>query len=145
MALTLRWIDSTTLKVDGECLGPATLGRSAAEVARLPVRVGNGQAEVGELFEVEGDGSDGEVAFEGDLRSVRDLAQGMKSGRVVVRGDAGDGLGAEMAGGSIEVEGSAGGLARGGDGRAVRSGSGGMRGTSRARPCRGRGWGCGTG
>ena len=74
----------------------------------MPIPVGNGRAEVGELFEVSGDGEDGQVAFEGDLRSVRELAGGMASGRVVVRGDAGDGLGAGMMGGSIEVEGSAG-------------------------------------
>ena len=109
MALTLRWIGSTRLAVDGSGLGPETLAGPAAEVARMTVPVGNARAEVGELFRVEGDGGDGEILFEGDLRSVRDLARGMASGRVVVRGDAGDGLGGGMLGGSIEVWGSAGG------------------------------------
>ncbi len=108
MALTLRWLGSTRLNVDGRGLRADLLARPAAEVARDPVAVGNALGHLGDLFRVDGDGSDGRVVFEGDLRSVRDLGSNMEGGRLEVRGDAGAGLGSALAGGSIEVFGSTG-------------------------------------
>ena len=56
MPMTLRWQQATSLAVEAECLRPETMsGLSAVEAARLPVRVGNATAEVGDLFRVEGD------------------------------------------------------------------------------------------
>ncbi|MBX6314344.1 MAG: formylmethanofuran dehydrogenase subunit C, partial [Isosphaeraceae bacterium] len=109
MPLTLRWKGSTTLAVEADGLRPDTLaGLSAAEAARLPAVVGNISAELGELFEVAGDGADGHLVLEGDLRAVRGIGRGMASGRLTVQGDAGTHLGAGMSGGMIEVEGSVG-------------------------------------
>jgi len=108
MPMTLRRQGGGGPIVDGDGLRPETLNGPAADARRLRVPVGNSTAEVGELFEVDGDGGDGHLIFEGDLRSVRGLAAGMASGRVEVRGDAGPALGRGMAGGSIDVEGSAG-------------------------------------
>ena len=108
MPLTLTWKGPIGRPVDGEGLRPDTLGGPSAEVARLLVPAGNSTVELGELFRVEGDGGDGHLIFEGDLRPVRGLAGGMASGRVEVRGDAGPRLGSGMLGGSIEVVGSAG-------------------------------------
>ncbi len=108
MPLTLRWKGPIGCPVEGDGLHPGSMAGPAAEVARLRVPAGRGPAELGELFRIEGDGGDGHLIFEGDLRPVRGLAGGMGSGRVEVRGDAGPRLGAGMVGGSIEVEGSAG-------------------------------------
>lgn len=109
MPLTLRWRSATTLSVAGADLSPDTLEALApTNVARRPVRVGNGSAELGELFAIEGDASDGHLVLEGDLRRVDRIGAGMSRGRITVWGDAGPELGAEMAGGAIEVEGSAG-------------------------------------
>ena len=108
MPLTLTWNGPIGRPIDGEGLRPETLSGPAAEVARLWIPAGNGSIELGELFRVDGDGGDGLLIFEGDLRPVRGLASGMGSGRVVVRGDVGPRLGVGMLGGSIEVEGSAG-------------------------------------
>jgi len=108
MPLTLEWKGPIGRPVDGEGLRPETMAGAAREVARLPVPAGNATAELGELFRVEGDGSDGHLIFEGDLRPVRGLASGMAWGRVELRGEAGPRLASGMLGGSVEVEGSAG-------------------------------------
>jgi formylmethanofuran dehydrogenase subunit C len=109
MPLRLLWSGSTTLPVEAEGLRPDALAALApAEVARLRLPVGNATAELGELFRVEGDGADGLLAFEGDLRHVRRLGAAMASGTLTVRGDAGPHLGAGMTGGTIEVVGSVG-------------------------------------
>ncbi len=108
MPLTLSWAGATRLPVEADALRPdALMGLTAAEVAGRVLPVGNGTAEVGELFRVSGDGSD-ELVVEGDLRSVRGLGQGLTSGMLTVRGDAGSYLGAEMSGGTIVVAGNVG-------------------------------------
>lgn len=109
MPLTLRWNGSTTLQVEGEALRPeAMAGLSSAEIMRVRMAVGNGSAELGELFAVEGDAGDGRVRLEGDLSHVRRIGRGMASGGIEVRGDVGPGLGSGMSGGAIVVEGRAG-------------------------------------
>lgn len=109
MALTLRWKDATTLPVEAEGLRPESLRTlDAAEVARLPLRVGNATAALGDLFDATGDPADGELRLEGDMRPVRALGSGMTEGTIAVRGAIGRHLGAGMSGGTIDVEGAAG-------------------------------------
>lgn len=108
MPLTLTWTASTTLPVEGGSLRPDVLTAGASDAARTPIRVGNATAELGDLFRVEGDGSDGALVLAGDLRSVRRIGRGMVSGSLTVRGDVGPGLGQGMHGGRVEVFGSAG-------------------------------------
>lgn len=109
MALTLRWRSSTTLVVDGSPLKPETFReRTSADAARAALRVGNASAEVGDLFDLEGDAADGSLVVEGDLTHVHKLGRGMASGSLKVRGDVGPQLGAEMKGGLLELDGSCG-------------------------------------
>jgi formylmethanofuran dehydrogenase subunit C len=109
MALTLRWRSSTTLPVDGSPLQPETFReRTSADAARVTLRVGNATAEVGDLFEVEGDAADGSLVVEGDLTHVDKLGRGMAAGSLKIRGDVGPRLGAEMAGGLLDLDGSCG-------------------------------------
>ncbi|MDR3621008.1 MAG: formylmethanofuran dehydrogenase subunit C [Paludisphaera borealis] len=109
MALTLRWRSSTTLPVDGSPLKPETFReRTSADAARVALRVGNATAEVGDLFEIEGDAADGALVVEGDLTHVCRLGRGMATGSLKVRGDVGPQLGAEMAGGLLDLDGSCG-------------------------------------
>jgi len=108
MPLTLRPRAAAGPMIDGDALRPENLAGPAVEASRVRLPVGNATAEVGELFEVGGDGGDGRLIFEGDFRRVRGLVSRMTSGRVEVRGDAGPALGSGMVGGSIEVEGSVG-------------------------------------
>ena len=84
----------------------AFLGRAPDEVARSIVRIGNQDAELGDVFSVDRDGSE-TLTLEGDLRHVRGIGRGMERGTLVVRGLAGPYLGAGMSGGEIEVHGDA--------------------------------------
>ncbi len=108
MPLVMRWRGATSAPVGGEVIRPDGLGGSVEEAARVSIPVGNGRAELAELFDLEGDGGDGQILLEGDLRTVHGLGAGMTSGRLEVRGDVGHRLGEAMAGGSIEVSGSVG-------------------------------------
>ena len=109
MPLTLRWNGSTTRPVSGHSLRPDVLATvSGAEAARIDVAVGNGSAETGELFAIAGDASDGLLILEGDLSNVRGIGEGMTTGAITIRGDAGPGLGVRMKGGTIDVLGSVG-------------------------------------
>jgi formylmethanofuran dehydrogenase subunit C len=112
MPLTLTWSGSTSLPVEASGLDPeAFAALDATAAAKRPIPIGNAVGEIGDVFRVGGDGGDGSLVFEGDLRHVRGLGQGMKSGSVVVRGPVGPRLGAEMSGGRIDVEGDVGGWA----------------------------------
>jgi formylmethanofuran dehydrogenase subunit C len=112
MSITLRWLSTTTLPVEAEGLNPLALsGMTAAQVASRTVPVGNSSARVGELFEVNGDGTEGandELRLEGDLRHLRGLGRGMTGGLLTVTGDVGAHLGAGMSAGRIEVAGNVG-------------------------------------
>ena len=96
------------LPVEAESICPdLLLGRSRREVASLPVTCGRRRRTLGDLFEIDGEGSD-EIVVEGDVAHIKRMGQGMSRGRLVVRGSAGAHLGAWMRGGEIEVLGDAG-------------------------------------
>jgi formylmethanofuran dehydrogenase subunit C len=89
-------------------LAGAWSGLAAAEVARRPVTIaGRGAVALGELCAVSGE-PDGSMRLTGDWRQATRLGAGLTEGRVVIESDVGDELGVGMAGGSIEVRGSAG-------------------------------------
>ncbi len=107
----LRLLESVTLPVEAEAISPDRLaGLSQVEVAALPLLVGRRRRCVGDLFEVEGDGST-DILLEGDLCHVKRIGQGMTQGKIEIQGDAGLHLGCDMRGGEILVEGDVGGWA----------------------------------
>ncbi len=109
MALTLRWREKTELTVEGAGLDPGSLGSlSSTEVALKQIPVGNTQAELGDLFALEGDAADGHLVIEGNLKNVRRIGQGMASGRLTVKGNVGPEAGSGMSGGSLTIHGDAG-------------------------------------
>jgi formylmethanofuran dehydrogenase subunit C len=128
MTLRLTNLADDQIPIELEGLTPVLLaGMSLDEIRRLPVRRGNREPELGELFQVEGEPADEEWLLAGDCRNVHglgyEIASGkivvdgpigrrtgfaMRDGRIEVRGDTGDWLGAEMRGGVIRVQGSAG-------------------------------------
>ncbi len=83
------------------------LGKTAAEIAGLPVHCGNEPARLGDFFAVAGDGA-AEILVEGDLARVKHVGAGMTQGLITIHGDAGMHLGAGMRGGEIAVHGNAG-------------------------------------
>ena len=95
--LRLSYRASTTIPVEAECLTPDQLaGKSAADIARLPVQHGNRQEPLGEFFTVGGDANDQQVVIEGDCGRVKWIGAGMTAGRLMVEGNAGMHLGSEM-------------------------------------------------
>jgi formylmethanofuran dehydrogenase subunit C len=72
----------------------------------LPVLYGRHPLALGELFSIQGDGTE-EIVLEGDLRHIKYIGQGMSRGRITVHGDAGMHLGDGMRGGEIAVHGNA--------------------------------------
>ena len=106
--LTLCYRGSATIPVEAECLTPDNLaGKSAAEIAALPVQHGNAAAPLAEFFSVSGDATDKGILLEGDCSRVKWIGAGMTSGRVTVRGDVGMHTGSGMSGGELHVLGNA--------------------------------------
>jgi formylmethanofuran dehydrogenase subunit C len=107
-ALRLRLREAPTVPVEADSLSPDRVdGLPRDQVLALPLFHGNKKKSVGDFFEVEGGGSE-TIEIEGDLRRFKKIGMGMTRGRLVVRGDAGMHLGAEMRGGEIEVFGGSG-------------------------------------
>jgi formylmethanofuran dehydrogenase subunit C len=113
------------IMVEAEVIRPDVFaGKNEAEIEGLPVWQGPSQLTLGEFFDVdvqgsvpgnvqgsgssEGSSEDMSIVINGDVSRVKRIGQGMKAGRIEIRGSAGMHLGTEMAGGSILVRGSAG-------------------------------------
>jgi len=106
--LRLTYTGNNTIPVEAECIVPDRLaGKTAREIAELPVQHGNARAPLGEFFRVEGDAGDLTVILAGDCSRVKKLGAGMQMGALIVEGSVGMHVGAEMRGGSIEVRGDA--------------------------------------
>jgi formylmethanofuran dehydrogenase subunit C len=128
MPLYLTNLTDDSVPIELGRLQPADLeGLSLDEIHRRPVRRGNREKPLGDLFDIEGDPTDQHWMFKGDCRNLHGLGSdlvsgvividgavgrrvgfGMRGGRIEVRGDAGEWLGVEMRGGVIRVRGSAG-------------------------------------
>lgn len=104
----LRFREGTTLPVDATALRPEMCaGKTAGELERLPVQVGNRQLPLGELATVTAGDAD-TLLIEGAFAALDGLGHGMASGRLEIHGDVGAYLGQGMRGGRIELFGSAG-------------------------------------
>jgi formylmethanofuran dehydrogenase subunit C len=96
------------LPVDMTGVLPAALaGQPEGTAAAIPLRVGNRQIPLGELFGVRA-GDEAELVVEGSSRRLDRLGAGMTLGRLDVRGDAGAYLGLGLSDGRIALSGSAG-------------------------------------
>lgn len=116
------------LTIDFTGITPDRLaGRSADEIARLPIVADERPCRLGDVCAVQGSADDGRVECRGDFSRVHSLAagmqwgemvvtesvgrhagEGMTGGRLSVGGDAGDWLAAELAGGTVHVMGNTG-------------------------------------
>lgn len=125
--LTLIQRSPTPQRLDLSGLIPERLaGLGPAQIARLPIHVGNRPEPLGELFAIDGspgmgltvvpaadnlDGlgsgmRDGELRVEGN--AGRHAAAGLAGGSIVITGDAGDEAGSGMSGGRLRIVGNAG-------------------------------------
>ncbi|MBI3864254.1 MAG: formylmethanofuran dehydrogenase subunit C [Planctomycetia bacterium] len=106
--LRLTYTGNTTIPLEAEWIVPDRLvGRTAREIANLPVQYGNAAVPLGEFFRVEGDAGDHEIVLAGDCSRVKLVGAGMKKGKLTVEGNIGMHVGAEMKGGLIEIRGDA--------------------------------------
>jgi len=84
-------------------------GKSAAEIAAMPVYMGNQTLTLGEFFDVSGKGGASaektKIIINGDLRKIKYIGLKMTAGEIVVNGDTDMYTGAWMQGGSITVNG----------------------------------------
>jgi formylmethanofuran dehydrogenase subunit C len=109
MALTLNHSPVSRLPVELDGIVPDRLmGKSLAEIGRIPVFEGNRRIPLAELFRLSGNPSDGRIEIEGELSGVHHIGAGMGGGEIVVHGNAGRHVGAGMTGGTIDVAGDAG-------------------------------------
>jgi formylmethanofuran dehydrogenase subunit C len=101
------------IMVEAEVINPDIFaGKSRVEIEQLILWQGPTQLPLSEFFDVEVDktGSPEEtmVEIEGDVSRVKRIGQGMKAGKIEIKGSTGMHVGSEMTGGRIIVKGSAG-------------------------------------
>ncbi len=107
--LKLTLLSSDPLPIDFEGLTPAWASdKTLSEIERQPVRQGNRQLPLAELFRVEGDPTDNRLQISGNLQSVHRIGAKLDSGTIDIEGNAGRHLGSEMNGGTITVRGDVG-------------------------------------
>jgi formylmethanofuran dehydrogenase subunit C len=107
--LTLTFQGTGTIPIEAPVIVPDVLaGKSLAEIAALGVHHGNAQVPLADFFRIAGDPADGRITVEGDCSKVKRIGAGMKSGQIIIRGDAGMHLGTAITGGEIVVYGNAG-------------------------------------
>ena len=98
--------------VEASCISPDIFqGKTTDEIEALQIWEGKQQKKFGELFKVEMNSENRAqnpiMTAHGDLREVRRIGSFMKSGELIIRGNAGMHLGEEMKGGNIKVYGNA--------------------------------------
>jgi formylmethanofuran dehydrogenase subunit C len=93
--------------VIAECINPDVLqGKTLDEIGALSVWEGNKQKKLRDLFKIEEDKNKSpNITINGDASEVRRIAMGMKTGEIMINGNAGMHLGAKMTGGKITVHG----------------------------------------
>jgi formylmethanofuran dehydrogenase subunit C len=107
--ITLTPLKQFKFPVYADCINPDIFqGKTAAEIAELPVSEGNKQKKLSDLFKIEENTAETpNITINGDVAEVRHIGIGMKNGEIVINGNAGMHLGEKMAGGKITVNGNA--------------------------------------
>lgn len=97
--------------VQAACITPDEFaGKTAPEIAKLPVTEGHLNLTLGDLFLITEDKTETpSITLNGDFSKVKRVGQGMKTGEIIVNGDVGMHTGEKMAGGKITVNGNSGG------------------------------------
>jgi len=93
-----------------ECITPESFqGKSADEIAALPIWEGNKLKTLSDIFKIELTAEEtSSIVINGDAAEVRRVGTGMKAGEITVNGAIGMYVGHKMAGGKITVNGNAG-------------------------------------
>jgi len=109
--VTITLKNAPALYLEADTISPdAFAGKTAAQIAELPVFEGNVPSTLGKYFEVSGDAgataADTKVVVKGDMKKVKYLGFKMTAGEMVIEGTADQYVGAWMKGGKILAKGS---------------------------------------
>ena len=108
LTIAIHTSSSIPLEVDSIRMENART-QSAEEVRATLIQRGNKQVPLGEFFTVTGSaGEDETMVWQGDCSKVKLIGSGLMSGKILVEGNVGMHLGAEMRGGEITVRGNVG-------------------------------------
>ncbi|MGA3291054.1 MAG: formylmethanofuran dehydrogenase subunit C [Candidatus Bathyarchaeia archaeon] len=109
--ITLVPLRKFEVPVQAACISPDVFkGKTTAEIANLPVTEGNRQLKLCNLFEITEDNAETPaITINGDVGKVKRIGSCMKTGEIVINGDAGMHTGEKMLGGKITVNGNVGG------------------------------------
>jgi formylmethanofuran dehydrogenase subunit C len=109
--IVLTTLRKFEVPVQAACITPENFqGKSAAEIAAFPATEGNSNVELCELFKIEENPAETpNITINGDCTKVKRIGEGMKTGEIVINGNAGMHTGEKMAGGKIVINGNAGG------------------------------------
>ena len=109
MPLVLHLVNSSPIPLEVDAVRMEIVRtQSADEVLRTLVQHGNRQQPLGEFFRAEGSAKEDEtIVWQGDCAKVKLIGSELRTGRMIVEGNAGMHLGADMVGGEIEVHGNA--------------------------------------
>ena len=108
MPLSLKQIAAPDVPVEADAITPARLaGLGVAEVEKLTLMHGSEPRAMGEFFHVSGE-YDGVIEVQGErLDRVKFIGAEMAEGTIRIEGNVGEHLGAAMSGGEIQVNGHA--------------------------------------
>ena len=109
MAVVFALKNPNKIPIDVREISPESISqKSIQEIAGIKIQNGNQIVPIESCFEIEGSSEEFDIVWRGNLSSVHSIGREMKSGRMLVQGDAGDFMGAGMSGGEIEVRGNSG-------------------------------------
>jgi formylmethanofuran dehydrogenase subunit C len=109
--ITLTPLRAFQVPLQAPCITPDNFaGKTAAEIAKLPLTEGNRNVTLGDLFKIEeSPKASPNITLNGDFSKVKRVGQGMKTGEIVVNGNIGMHTCEMMNGGKITINGNAGG------------------------------------
>jgi len=108
--VTITMKNAPALYLEADTISPdAFAGKSAAQIAELPVFEGNIPSTLGKYFDVSGNAgataADTKIVIKGDTKRVKYIGFKMTAGEVVIEGDADQYVGAWMTGGKLTAKG----------------------------------------
>ena len=111
--LSLKPLSQPNVMLEAEIITPDNFsGKSVDEIKQLKVWKGNKEVPLSDFFQVEGETTNSpeetRIVIEGSIPKTKRVGEGMTSGEIVIKGNAGMHTGALMRGGSIFVEGDVG-------------------------------------
>jgi len=108
--VTINLKNAPALYLEADTISPdAFAGKSAAQIAELPVFEGNVPSTLGKYFEISGSAgataADTKIIVKGDVKKVKYLGFKMTAGELVIEGSADQYVGAWMKGGKLLAKG----------------------------------------